>query len=291
MLIWLWWFGVGACVAVFGLIHMKGSKRYKELVYSAAIELKWASWLPAGLLVLERYQDEADQHPMLATLRQAVMQLYGPARAHGMFRIVLAEMVLYAYGGIGFGLLLPALTDGSAVNFLAGSLVGLILPLARVRDLLNKAERRRQEVQLELPELLSKLTLLVQAGETVQKALTTCVDRKKHETKHSLYAELTKMLQDVSNGYSFPQAFEQFAKRCAMQEVSMFATTILINQRRGGATFVLAMEELGRQLWDRRKAVARKRGEEASTKLVFPMMLMFIVVLAVVGAPALLMMR
>lgn len=71
----------------------------------------------------------------------------------------------------------------------------------------------------------------------------------------------------------------------------MFVTAVLINQRRGGDTFVLAMQDVGRQLWEKRKAVARRRGEEASTKLVFPMMLMFLVILAVVGAPALLMMK
>jgi tight adherence protein C len=125
----------------------------------------------------------------------------------------------------------------------------------------------------------------------VQKALFICIERKREDWIHPLYAELARMQKDMHNGYSFAQSMEQFGKRCSLQEVSMFVTTVLINQRRGGDTLVLAMQDVARQLWEKRKSVARRRGEEASTKLIFPMMLMFLVILVVVGAPALLMMK
>lgn len=289
---WVWGLACIGGALLYLLVNQISRARYDKLISNMGIEPKTARWLPASLLWLEKAQPALDTHPSLASLRQAVMQIYGPAHSHTMYRAVMAEMALYAYAALLAALLLPAVTDGSFANMAGGLLLGTILPLARARDVINRAESKRQELQLELPELLSKLTLLVQAGETVQKALALCIERKREERYgHPLYAELNRMMKDIQNGYSFPQAMEQFAKRCAMQEVSMFVTTLLMNHRRGGATFVLAMEELGRQLWEKRKSVARKRGEEVSTKLVFPMMLMFLVVLAVVGAPALLMMK
>lgn len=265
--------------------------RYYQLLGTTRSEMKLSNWLAAPLMWLGRFQSTLDIHPALAQLRQALLQLYGPAQCHAMYRMLMAEIVLYIYWGLWFSLLLPAVTDGSLTNMYGGVLLSIVLPLMRSKEIISKAERRRQMMQMELPELINKLILLVQAGETIQKALAVCITKKNAEATHPLYVELFRMMSDVHNGYSFTHAMELLAKRCILQEVSMFVTTVLMNQRRGGETFVLAMKDLARQLWDKRKAIARRRGEEVSTKLVFPMMLMFLVVLVIVGAPALLMMK
>jgi len=44
-------------------------------------------------------------------------------------------------------------------------------------------------------------------------------------------------------------------------------------------------------MWERRKAMTRTLGEEAASKLVFPMVMIFMVVMVIVGAPAILMMN
>lgn len=284
----------GACIAIlllYMVTNQMGKLRYKKILDSVSTEMKTVKWLPAPIMWLEKLQPLFDTHPALTTIRQAIMQLHGPAQSHSMYRALIAEMGLLLYGGLLVGFLLPAVTDGSLVNMVGGMLLAIVFPLLRGRKVIMKAENRRHDIQLELPELINKLTLLVQAGETIPKALFTCIARKKTHPSHYLYMELMRMMSDVHNGYSFTHAMELFAKRCSVQEVSMFVTTVLMNQRRGGNLFVLAMEDLGRYLWDKRKSIARKRGEEISTQLVFPMMLMFLVVLIVVGAPVLLMMR
>ncbi|MCG7410015.1 type II secretion system F family protein [Paenibacillus sp. ACRRX] len=286
----VWLVAAIACFGVLWFANRRTKTVYQEIVRLSASK-KLALWLPIFLHLITFIQSSLDTHPLLVSIRQALYQLHGPTQSYNQFRLFMAELTFIAYVGIPLGFLFTAMTDGRITNMTGGGLLALLLILARVKDVLNKAERKRQELQMELPELLSKLTLLVQAGETVQKALYTCVQRKSRQLEHPLYKELDRMMKDVQNGYAFVQALEQFSKRCATQEVAMFSTTLLINQRRGGASFVLAMEELGRQLWDKRKAVARKRGEEASTKLILPMMLMFLVILAVVGGPAFLMMK
>ncbi|WP_195576192.1 type II secretion system F family protein [Paenibacillus sp. 1001270B_150601_E10] len=288
---WIWIAVFAAGLLILWLNNKRLYPHYEELLAQAPELSKISKWLPWMLSVMRRFQPTLDTHPMFMGLRQAIFQFYGPHEYHNRFRLITAELGFYLYGGLLIGPLLAAITDGSLMNMIGGLVLGIILPLAKWKDVLNRAERKRQDLQLELPELLSKLTLLVQAGETVPRALQTCLDRKRGELHHPLYVELDRMLKDVANGYAFPQAMEQFAKRCAIQEAAMFSTTLLINQKRGGQSFVLAMEDLGRQLWEKRKAVARMRGEEASTKLIFPMMLMFIVLLALVGGPALLMMK
>ncbi|UUZ86902.1 type II secretion system F family protein [Paenibacillus sp. P26] len=136
---------------------------------------------------------------------------------------------------------------------------------------------------------MNELTLLVNAGETVQQALTRSVEAKGPESG-PLLAELTTAVQALKMNASFSKVMEDFSKRCALQEVSLFTTTLLLNYRRGGEELVMSLRELSVTLWDKRKALARTLGEEASSKLVFPMVLIFFVVMVMVAAPALMMM-
>ena len=99
------------------------------------------------------------------------------------------------------------------------------------------------------------------------------------------------MVLEWEGGHPFQQAFEQFNKRCGVQEVSIFTTTVLLNFRRGGNDFVLALRDLSRVLWEKRKAIARTRGEQASSKLVLPMVVIFMIVIVLLGAPAFMMMN
>ncbi|GAF08207.1 type II/IV secretion system protein TadC [Paenibacillus pini JCM 16418] len=53
----------------------------------------------------------------------------------------------------------------------------------------------------------------------------------------------------------------------------------------------MALTDLSRVLWEKRKSITRTRGEQASSKLVFPMVVIFLVVVVLVGTPAFLMMN
>jgi tight adherence protein C len=179
--------------------------------------------------------------------------------------------------------------SGERVLMLMGIVFGVVLPLRQFVDAGRKVERRKQEIIAELPDMLSKLMLLVGAGETVQHALARCLDGKE-AGKHPLYIEWGHAVTALRNGHSFSSAVERFNRRCAVQEVSVFTTVLLLNYRRGGEHFVLALRELSYTLWEKRKAVARSRGEEASSKLVFPLVGILFVLMILVAAPAVLLM-
>ena len=128
------------------------------------------------------------------------------------------------------------------------------------------------------------------AGENVQKAIIRCVKQKKNPEISPLYKELLQVVTELENNFSFHQVLEDFSKRCRVQEVTIFTTTILLNYRRGGSEFVTALRSLSNELWEKRKTLTRTLGEQASSKLVFPMVLVFLVVLLIIGAPALMFM-
>ncbi|NIK76302.1 tight adherence protein C [Paenibacillus castaneae] len=170
-----------------------------------------------------------------------------------------------------------------------GLLFGILLALRPIMEAGRKVEERKQQMITELPNMLSKLMLLVGAGETVQLALARCLEGKELE-QHPLYKEWGDAVASIRNGHSFSSALERFNRRCAVQEVSIFTTVLLLNYRRGGEHFVLALRELSYTLWEKRKAIARSKGEQASSKLVFPLVGILLVLMILVASPAVLLM-
>ncbi|KIL35886.1 hypothetical protein SD71_10885 [Cohnella kolymensis] len=184
---------------------------------------------------------------------------------------------------------LLGLMAGNAALFLMGLIIAICIPVLRAKDLRSKVENRRQEILMELPELLNRLLLLVNAGENVMRALTRCAQQKSG-SGHTLYTELQAAIECMKRGESMSLALEEMGRRCAVPEVKLFATTLLINARRGGETFVPALRELTTQMWDKRKAAARTLGEQASSRLAFPLAVIFLLIMVLVGAPTILMM-
>lgn len=274
-----------------GILYRLAGGRYEAEKQVKEKNFRFARYSPPMLFLLEKLR-LTDRFPIVFyRIQRSVQILYGSSLAGTYTSIYLAELFSHFFLGLLAGCVLPIMMDGDVTGFGIGLVIAVLLPIAMVKELLQKVMKREQNILLELPELLNKIILLVNAGETVQKALQQCVERKRTETEHPLYKELIQMVYEWGNGYSFQQALERFSKRCSVQEISIFTTTVLLNYRRGGSDFVVALRELSRVLWEKRKAVSRTRGEEASTKMVFPMVMIFFIMLVLVCTPIFLMMN
>lgn len=228
--------------------------------------------------------------PLAAGLHGKLLILNGQAWSADASREFIAESLGTGYAATCGGAWLGVLSGEPAMLYI-GLLLGVVIPAAKWKDVSGKVARRKQDIVLLLPELLNKLMLLLGAGETLQRALVRCAERNDGHAQHPLLLELRKVNESVRNGESFAAAMEVFSRRCGVQEVSVFTTTMLLNYRRGGDRLVLSLKELSYSLWEKRKAIVRSRGEEASSKLVFPLVGIFFVLMVLVASPAILMMR
>lgn len=242
------------------------------------------------LFLLDRYEVGRRLPVLMYRMQHAIQKMHGIQHSGEKTMLYSAEMLTYAWLTLLVGCLLSLVDDIGNGGLLGGLALAVALPFALYKDLHTKVQRRDQDILMELPELLNRIVLLVGAGETVQRAIVHCV-ASQGERDHPLYNELRKTVGDWNNGYSFQQSFEQFSRRCGVQEVTIFTTTVLLNFRRGGGDFVLALRDLSHVLWEKRKAVSRAKGEQASSKLVFPMVLIFFTIVVMIGAPAFMMMN
>ncbi|AOZ92199.1 type II secretion system F family protein [Paenibacillus crassostreae] len=272
------------------VLNWLSDEKYRTLSKLPMEGLRLSKMVVPTLYILDKSKITTRFPFFFFKVQRSIQKVYGTRYSGEMTLLYLGEMMCYSWLLFSFGCVL-SIGMGEETGLILGGVLGILLPVAMVKDLHKKVQVRDQDILMELPELLNKVVLLVGAGETVQKAIAHCVERKKDQQDHPLYKELIRMVGDWDSGYSFQQSFESFSKRCAIQEVSIFTTTVLLNFRRGGNDFVLALRELSRTLWESRKVITRTRGEQASSKLVFPMVVIFMVVVVLVGAPAMMMMN
>lgn len=168
----------------------------------------------------------------------------------------------------------------------------LILLLLYALDRQNKGkeeEKKRQQMRLDYPEIVSKLTLLLGAGMTVKRAWKKVAgDYAQREDKGVRYAyeEMEYTCREMESGVMESESYERFGRRCGLQEYVRLGALLSQNLRKGmkGLGDILRMETA--QAFEERKARARRLGEEAGTKLLMPMFLMLSVVLVIVIVPA-----
>ncbi|RCX20430.1 type II secretion system protein F (GspF) [Fontibacillus phaseoli] len=269
-----------------GWLFYRASGKYGGCSEMAMAGIRLQRLAPPMLYLLEKLKISQRLPFFFFRIQRSVQKICGDRRGGEYTLLFLAEMLSYSWLLLVLGSLLSLLTNGDFGGIVMGAVLAVLLPAALISDLHRKVVRREREVLLELPEFLNRIILLVGAGSTVQQAIKHSLERAKEKAEHPLYRELLQMQREWESGYSFQQAMEGFSKRCGIQEVSAFTTAVLLNFRRGGNDFVLALRDLSRSLWERRKAVSKTLGEQASSKLVFPMVLLFLVVVILVGAPA-----
>lgn len=197
-------------------------------------------------------------------------------------------------------LCLPKEIDGQAVVYriketafwkyilFAGFLLILFVPLVLDSRVRQKLEYRATQLCLDYPEMLEQFILLMGAGLTIRGAWHKIAleyqqkqerDKKKYRF---VYEEMLVTTRELESGMSESKAYELFGKRTGILAYMRFSTLLVQNLRKGTADLLRLLEYEAVDAFRERKEQAKKLGEEASTKLLMPMMLMLVVVLTMI---------
>lgn len=155
-----------------------------------------------------------------------------------------------------------------------------ILPDKGIQE---RATKRRSMIEEELPGFLSKLAILTDAGITVKAAVSKITGQM---TENELQKQLELLQLDFACGKSDAVSFERFAERCRTKGTSSLATLLLQNIRKGGRELSSLLRLHARAGWEKKKAEVKIKGEEKAVKLMLPTMLVFICLMVLMAAPA-----
>lgn len=177
--------------------------------------------------------------------------------------------------------------DGSGYLFLLVCVGAVCIYFLQDRDLKEKAEQRNHQMLLDYPGVISKLTLYMGAGMTIRNAFCKIAyDYRKESIFRYIYEEMLITCYELDNGISETSAYENFGKRCRLPQYTKLSNILIQNLRKGSNGILTALRQEAANAFEERKNTAKKIGEEAGTKLLFPMMLMLGIVMVLIIVPA-----
>ena len=146
----------------------------------------------------------------------------------------------------------------------------------------NILSRRHEEILREFATVLSKMSLLVNAGITANEAFY----RVANSNDTILYLEMQRTEDDIKNGKPINDALDDFSFRCGCKEVRKFVSLYKQNLIKGGPEFPELISNMADVAWENRKTRAKLLSSSAEQKLLIPIMLMFVGVLFMIIVPA-----
>ena len=143
---------------------------------------------------------------------------------------------------------------------------GWTLPLTVVR---RRAQRRHEQVETDLPELIDLLVVTVEAGLAFNRSLQVA-SRRFHGP---LQDELRLTLQEQQMGLSANASLTNMLARCETPSMRSFVRSILQGETLGVSMGTI-MRNLAGEMRKRRRQKAEERAHKAPVKMLFPLILL-----------------
>ncbi len=158
---------------------------------------------------------------------------------------------------------------------------------SRIHD---KARKRKDQLLLDYPDLMWKMTMLLGAGMSLHGVFMR-ISREYSKGQRKIrpryvYEEVMRTCTEMKSGIGEAQAYERFGRRCQLPSYIRIGSILSQNLRKGAKGLAALLESEAEESLNDRKAHARQIGEQAGTKLLLPMGVMLIIVLAVLMVPA-----
>lgn len=190
--------------------------------------------------------------------------------------------------------------ENSAIYLLILSLVASVSVMVGMESSLkNKQKLRNLQMLIDYPEIISKFTLLLNAGMTIRAAFERIAYdylkkrgresnglKKNKEVERYAYEELVLVVRELELGKPEAAVYDAFGQRCSLMCYLRFSTIIVQNMKKGTKGIVPMLELEALDAFTERKETAKRLGEEAGTKLLGPMIGMLFIVLLIVLVPA-----
>lgn len=281
-----------------------GAERLVLLVLATVLTFIWIifskKYESAYQPVIQSIDPEQYKYPELFTVGFALMKLLkidskskqgrkrvkeisevqGRQYAEYYFYVINAEKWTYGFTVFVLFCILAAMGNEPMAILLGGVMTFLVMWY--IEELLNdKLEARRDELLADLPQVLSKLTLLVNSGMTLRDAWKKVASGG----KRVLYREMQVTVQEMQNGLSEFEAYRNFADRCSIKQIRRFSSTMIQNMQKGNAEISYFLKEMADEMWEEKKHLVKRKGEAANSKLLIPTAMIFIGILIMIMVP------
>lgn len=212
--------------------------------------------------------------------RKELTVLYGEKYAEYYMRVTYSQKLTIAF---------TVLTLAVPMYGLANSFITMIVMLVFAGTayyyfdtLISKRILARSDEMLsEFSDVVSKLALLTNSGMIMREAWELVSENGDTE----LYKEMKKSVEEMHNGTSEADALYRFGSRCIIPEIKKFTSTIIQGMEKGNSELSAMLQSQSAEVWRIKRQLVKRQGEQAASKLLFPMLLMFLGILVIVIIP------
>lgn len=145
------------------------------------------------------------------------------------------------------------------------------------KDLHDEWEKKKKDMKREYADIVYKLALYMGAGMTIQGAF---------QRLSSKYEQILYACRELKSGIAEAVVYEHLGRRIGLPEYVKLGTLLSQNLKRGSNLLLDRLCEEANHALTEKIQIGRKLGEEASTKLLVPMVMMLAVVMIMVMFPA-----
>lgn len=183
--------------------------------------------------------------------------------------------------------------DDPSLTILVMSMIAMALVwIYSDQEVDKQMKKRKHQMMLEYPEIIHKLTLLLNSGMTIRqgwcKMVEDYTDQRVNQGHNRSYAleEMKITFHELELGIPEEVAYNQFGKRIGILPYLKLSTLIIQNFKKGNKGLIDTLIYEATEAMEDRKAIAKRLGEEAATKLLMPMMTMLVLIFIIVMVPA-----
>jgi tight adherence protein C len=207
-------------------------------------------------------------------------EVYGKKYAEYYYYVSVGGKITYVITVLPIIFLL-ALLANNPVALLFGVVFAIIFVWYMNESFNDKLTARREEILAEFPQVLSKMTLLVNSGMLLRDAWNLIA--KQSDTV--LFQEMRLTAVQLENGMQEAAAYREFAERCGIKEVRKFASMVIQGLEKGAAELTMFLKDMADELWLEKRNLVKQKGEKANAKLLMPTVIIFIGILFMIMAP------
>lgn len=193
----------------------------------------------------------------------------------------LALFILSSFGGGAVGLAGGFFLDMTALLGIVGLVIGAVAPYMVMS---GEAQERIKSISRGLPYVIDLMALAMGAGLDFPGAVRQVVD-KSSNADDPLVEEFTLILQTLNLGRTRKDALVMLGERAPAASVAEFVNALVQAEERGNPVAEVLLIQ-ARTSRTRRSVRAEELAAKAGVKMTGPLMLIFLAVLALIVAPA-----
>lgn len=268
-------------VAIWCVLAIKYEQTYAEITESIdETKYRYPELFCIGFAIMRFLKIDTSGKQARKRIKE-IAEVQGKRYAEYYYYIINGAKWTYGLTVLVLFALLGAMGNSGIALFFG--LVLSILLMWYVDETMNdQLEQRRDDLLTDLPQMLSKLTLLVNSGMVMRDAWVKVAEGE----DRILYQEMRITAQEMKNGVSDYEAYRNFADRCSIKEIRRFSSTMMQNLQKGNSEIAFFLKEMSNEMWEEKKHLVKRKGEAANSKLLIPIGMIFVGILIMIMVPA-----